>query len=101
MSQGGILSLTHHYLIDDFVVDAGHEGEDDDHRRAAAQARLERRDRELDDQELSKIAEDFTRRYKGSAPTRYTGDMNEIPQRLLMPSVHDANLWQVRVKVRS
>ncbi|KAJ6593750.1 hypothetical protein B0H19DRAFT_1091862 [Mycena capillaripes] len=25
--------------------------------------------------------------------------MNEIPQRLLMPSVHDASLWQVRVKV--
>jgi transcription elongation factor SPT5 len=31
--------------------------------------------------------------------TPYTGDMNEIPQRLLMPSVHDASLWQVRVKV--
>jgi transcription elongation factor SPT5 len=25
--------------------------------------------------------------------------MNEVPQRLLMPSVHDASLWQVRVKV--
>jgi transcription elongation factor SPT5 len=25
--------------------------------------------------------------------------MNEIPQRLLMPSVHDASLWQVRVRV--
>ncbi|KZP17373.1 hypothetical protein FIBSPDRAFT_30282 [Athelia psychrophila] len=24
--------------------------------------------------------------------------MNEVPQRLLMPSVHDASLWQVRVK---
>jgi transcription elongation factor SPT5 len=25
--------------------------------------------------------------------------MNEVPQRLLMPSVHDASLWQIRVKV--
>ncbi|KAF9556815.1 transcription elongation factor Spt5 [Agrocybe pediades] len=31
-------------------------------------------------------------------PAPYSGDMNEIPQRLLMPSVHDASLWQVRVK---
>ena len=28
-----------------------------------------------------------------------TGELNEIPQRLLMPSVQDANLWQVRVRV--
>jgi transcription elongation factor SPT5 len=77
------------------------EGEDDDDvRRSASHARLQR-DRELDEHDLSKIAEDVTKRYKQSAPTRYTGDMNEIPQRLLMPSVHDANLWQVRVKVRN
>lgn len=39
-------------------------------------------------------------RYKARA-VRYTGDMNAMPQRLLMPSVHDASLWQVRVKVDS
>jgi transcription elongation factor SPT5 len=65
--------------------------------RAAANARLNL-ERELNDQDLAKIAADFSERYRRTA-VRYTGDMNEIPQRLLMPSVHDANLWQVRVKV--
>jgi transcription elongation factor SPT5 len=62
-----------------------------------------RRDREQEErpEDLSAIAEDYAKRYKQSAPTRYTGDMNDVPQRLLMPSVHDANLWQVRVKVSS
>lgn len=75
------------------------EGEEEDEgRRAANHARLDRRERELDDQDLAKIAQDLNKRY-GRAAVRYTGDMNEVPQRLLMPSVHDASLWQVRVKV--
>jgi Spt5 transcription elongation factor, acidic N-terminal len=44
------------------------------------------------------IARAVARRHRDRAAP-YTGDMNEIPQRLLMPSVHDASLWQVRVKV--
>lgn len=67
-------------------------------RRAAVNARLDRRERELNDQDLAKIAQNLHERYR-SAGVRYTGDMNEVPQRLLMPSVHDASLWQVRVKV--
>ncbi|KAF8170171.1 hypothetical protein K438DRAFT_1854154 [Mycena galopus ATCC 62051] len=50
-----------------------------------------------DDKSPEQIASDLSRKYR--APVRYTGDMNEIPQRLLMPSVHDASLWQVRVKI--
>ena len=68
-------------------------------RRAAHHAKLDRRERELSDQDLARIAQDLTSRYK-STGQKYTGDMNEIPQRLLMPSVQDANLWQVRVRVR-
>ena len=66
--------------------------------RAEVNARLNR-ERELNDQDLQKIAAEYSERYRRTA-VRYSGDMNEIPQRLLMPSVHDANLWQVRVKVR-
>ncbi|KAF7315327.1 Transcription elongation factor SPT5 [Mycena indigotica] len=54
---------------------------------------------ETDEQSLEQIASDIHRRYQGQSSVRYTGDMNEIPQRLLMPSVHDASLWQVRVKI--
>lgn len=67
--------------------------------RAEVNARLNR-ERELNDQDLQKIAAEYSERYRRTA-VRYSGDMNEIPQRLLMPSVHDANLWQVRVKVRN
>ncbi|KAF8837001.1 transcription elongation factor Spt5 [Paxillus ammoniavirescens] len=83
---------------DEFIADAGLEGDEDDmNRRAAVNARLDRRERELNDQDLAKIAQNLHERY-GRAAVRYTGDMNEVPQRLLMPSVHDASLWQVRVK---
>src|SRR6267142_1469757 len=80
--------------------DEGEEEEDDEEgpRRSVHHARLDRRDRELNDQDLARIAEDVSQRYKRAA-VRYTGDMNEVPQRLLMPSVQDANLWQVRCKV--
>lgn len=58
-----------------------------------------KRDQEFDEANLEKIAHDLRNRHRGRGAARYTGDMNDIPQRLLMPSVHDASLWQVRVKV--
>ena len=91
--------IDHKASVDEFIADVGGEGEDGEVApRAAVNARLNL-ERELNDQDLAKIAADFSERYRRTA-VRYTGDMNEIPQRLLMPSVHDANLWQVRVKVR-
>lgn len=65
---------------------------------AASHARLNRKQQELTDQDLARIAQDVTDRYRPVVQP-YSGDMNEIPQRLLMPSVQDANLWQVRVRV--
>jgi len=78
--------------------EAGDLDSGDLNRRAADYARLNRRERELDDQDLAALAEDYSRRAQRPA-MRYSGDLNDVPQRLLMPSVHDANLWQVRVKV--
>ena len=85
---------------DGFVDEAGGEVEDVDdlNRRAAHHARLDRRERDFNDEDLERIAQDVTRRYR-PATQKYTGELNEIPQRLLMPSVQDANLWQVRVRV--
>lgn len=73
--------------------------EDDTQRRAARHARLDQEQRDLDGEDLEKIAANFQKRVRSNAKGRYTGDMNEVPQRLLMPSVHDASLWQIRVKV--
>jgi len=68
---------------DPFITDTGVEG-DEDHggRRAADYARLDRREREPDDQDLAKIAQDLNKRH-GRAAVRYIGDMNEVPQWLL------------------
>lgn len=86
-------------FVDQFIAPGGEADEEEDvNRRAANHARLDRRDREFDDQELSQIAQNLSKRY-GRTTVRYTGDMNEVPQRLLMPSVNDPSLWQVRVKV--
>ncbi|KAH9903261.1 transcription elongation factor Spt5 [Cubamyces lactineus] len=87
------------YARDEFIADTGLEGEDDYDmvRRAADHARYDRRVREMDDRDLEQVAEDISQRYRRTA-VRYTGDMSDVPQRLLMPSVHDANLWQVRVR---
>jgi transcription elongation factor SPT5 len=86
------------YGKDEFIAEPEGEGDDEEGpRRSVHHARLDRRDRELNDQDLARIAEDVSQRYKRSA-VRFAGDMNEVPQRLLMPSVQDANLWQVRCK---
>jgi hypothetical protein len=82
--------------LDDFMV-AGGDDDDRDSRRAHAQ--LDNRREAIDERSNEEIAQALKGRYAGQAQVRYTGDMNEIPQRLLMPSVHDASLWQVRVKV--
>ena len=60
-----------------------------------------RRQFEEEDKSPEQIAKDLSKRYGGRAALRYTGDLNDVPQRLLMPSVHDPSLWQVRVKVGS
>lgn len=85
---------------DGFVDEAGEDMEDlgDMNRRAAHHARLDRREREFNDEDLARIAQDVTRRYRPTTQ-KYTGELNQIPQRLLMPSVQDAHLWQVRVRV--
>ena len=85
-----------------FLAEPGFEGEgedDDLRRRSSIHQRLDREERELNDKDMANIAEQIEHRYRRTGATRYAGDPANIPQRLLMPSVNDANLWQVRVKV--
>lgn len=58
-----------------------------------------RQQEEEADKSPEQIAREVSKRYGGRPSLRYTGDLNDVPQRLLMPSVHDPSLWQVRVKV--
>lgn len=50
---------------------------------------------ELSNEEMARILKE---RY--SRNDRIVEDMGQVPQRMLMPSVNDPNLWQIKVKVR-
>jgi hypothetical protein len=73
--------------------------EDEGHpESAAAHARLDRQrfnEAELSNEEMARILKE---RY--SRNDRIVEDMGQVPQRMLMPSVNDPNLWQIKVKVR-
>jgi transcription elongation factor SPT5 len=51
-------------------------------------------------EDAEKIARDLQERYSRAQGARFKGDVDQVPQRLLMPSVEDPNLWQVKCKVR-
>ncbi|KAH9474560.1 Transcription elongation factor SPT5 [Psilocybe cubensis] len=84
------------YGADTFITNE-HDVDDDVTRRTNALLDSSRHFEEEDSRSPEEIAKAVARRHRDRAAP-YTGDMNEIPQRLLMPSVHDASLWQVRVK---
>ncbi|CAE6402378.1 unnamed protein product [Rhizoctonia solani] len=78
--------------------DSGFDPNEPANRRAAADHIRYDQQRELNERDLAELAQDYKDRYQRSA-ARYTGDADQVPQRLLMPSVNDPHLFQVRVKV--
>ncbi|KAB5588249.1 Transcription elongation factor SPT5 [Ceratobasidium theobromae] len=78
--------------------DGGFDPNEPANRRAAADHIRYDQQRELNERDLAELAQDYKDRYQRSA-ARYTGDADQVPQRLLMPSVNDPHLFQVRVKV--
>lgn len=84
-------------FVDDYFI------ETPDAENARHHARYARLDNQLEIKEDEINAEDIVRelteRYRARLPSRFIGDRNEIPQRLLLPSVHDPGLWRIRVKV--
>ncbi|KAJ4473755.1 hypothetical protein J3R30DRAFT_3406619 [Lentinula aciculospora] len=94
--------------VDGFITKEtdAHDGEDDDEGEfddGRHHARVDKQRRQAEGSGGEKSAEEIAReladRYgRAGGGRRFTGEMSEIPQRLLMPSVHDASLWQVRVK---
>ena len=79
------------------------DGEDDGNgpdRTSRNHQRLDRRRREVDDRDAERIAADLKARHQQQQVQAYSGDNENLPQSLLVPSVEDPKLWQVRVKVR-
>lgn len=92
-----ILSLPVYLVSDPFIEQDAEE--EDTSRRPYGMPDYKGQYDDEEDQSPEQIAKNLSLRYARRGAVRYTGDMNEVPQRLLMPSVHDASLWQVRVKV--
>lgn len=78
--------------MDDDEEDAGPD-------RATAHARLDSKRINEEEMDLDKLAKDLKKKYGHSS--RSLKDLEQVPQRLLMPSVSDPNLWQIKVKVGS
>lgn len=94
------IGLANNSLIGFLQYQRHDEEEDDgDPERAAAHARLDRQ--RLHEAEIS--GEELARRLKEryARNEQMVEDLGTVPQRMLMPSVNDPNLWQIKVKVRS
>ncbi|EPQ32398.1 uncharacterized protein PFL1_00594 [Pseudozyma flocculosa PF-1] len=84
---------------DGFIEEDIADDTEDVRRRAAADnQRLDRFRREEEDTNAEALAEELRQRYGRSARYAAQSDYAEVPQRLLMPSVEDPNLWGVPCK---
>ena len=86
----------------DFIADDT--GETDDSRKTIMTGlqELDRRHEAIMNEDAEQVARSYREKAAGyRGPARYMGDADQMPQRMLMPSVKDPFLWQVRVKVRS
>jgi len=93
-----LISYVLNLIVAEGFIANEHDVDDNLTRRHHALLDSSRHFEEEDMRSPEEIARAVASRHRDRAAP-YTGDMNEIPQRLLMPSVHDASLWQVRVKV--
>lgn len=82
--------------VEGFIIEDPDDAEDASRRHYPPRQNTRKFDE--DDESPEQIAQALSQRYINQRALPYSGDMNEVPQRLLMPSVHDASLWQVRVK---
>lgn len=59
---------------------------------------LDRKLQKIEDADAERLAEEYREKYGRSSMRFYRKGMENIPQRLLLPSVNDPNLWAVRCK---
>ncbi|KAK9237028.1 hypothetical protein V1525DRAFT_405086 [Lipomyces kononenkoae] len=82
---------------DGFIQDEGHEGDfervDDRLHRE-----VDRQRAAIAEADAERLASEYREKYGRSAASKYRGEMNVVPQRLLVPSVNDPNIWGVRCK---
>lgn len=87
---------------DGFIQENDEELELDTDAHRANDDRLHREvDRRRDaivEQDAEKLASEYRAKYGRSTQSKYRGETGVVPQRLLLPSVQDPNIWGVRCK---
>ncbi|KAJ8098268.1 hypothetical protein POJ06DRAFT_258994 [Lipomyces tetrasporus] len=82
---------------DGFIQDEGQEGDfgrvDDRLHRE-----VDRQRAAIAEADAERLASEYREKYGRSAASKYRGEMNVVPQRLLVPSVNDPNIWGIRCK---
>lgn len=73
-------------------VDEGDHNDDRLHRE------VDRHREALVEEDAERLASEYREKYGRSTASKYRGDSGYVPQRLLLPSVHDPNIWGVRCK---
>lgn len=59
---------------------------------------VDRRREAIVEADAEKLASEYREKYGRSTASKYRGDSGVVPQRLLLPSVQDPNIWGVRCK---
>ena len=58
---------------------------------------VDRRREQIAEEDAERLASELRERY-GRAQNKYRGDSGVVPQRLLLPSVNDPNIWGIRCR---
>lgn len=91
-------SVAEEFIDQDAALEA--DGALDPRRVERDHQRLDRRRREYDDLDAERIAAELRERHMNQQARAYSGDDENLPQSMLVPSVEDPKLWQIRAKVR-
>lgn len=81
---------------DGFIQEEHDEVEDTDDR---LHREVDRRREAIAEEDAERLASEYKERYGRSTASKYRGDTGVVPQRLLLPSVQDPNIWGVRCKI--
>lgn len=84
--------------LDGFIQDQVDDDEDINTGDDQFHREVDRRREAIVEEDAEKLASEYREKYGRSTASKYRGDTGNVPQRLLLPSVQDPNIWGVRCK---
>lgn len=86
------------FIIDGFIQEDHIEEEDEARVDERLHREVDRRREAIVEEDAEKLASEYREKYGRSTASKYRGDTGVVPQRLLLPSVQDPNIWGIRCK---